>query len=253
MSIDYVSKEQMALDPSKEFDSVELLSGTYSGGVRVYRCNLKSGCSIKPETIPQTLQVLCLTDGKGAITTPNQAFSFNEVSFYIADPESEFSIHAATDVSYTMFVVEQKPGDLERYSAFHMKLPAMIPLSKSTEYCQDCKSANTRSFSIIPTKRLCRVLMGVVEIDGTGSTEPEGCVEKGHPAVAQWNVLFGETDLKVTIDGESIIQHGGDVSYVTAGLDHSLECMPGKKAHYIWFEHYVLEKDYLVSYPQPQN
>ena len=75
-------------------------------------------------------------------------------------------------------------------------------------------------------------------------------MEKGHPAVAQWNVLFGETDLLLTVDGESVSQQGGDFSYVKAGLDHSLHCMPGKTIHYIWFEHYVQEKDYLVSYPR---
>ncbi len=54
----------------------------------------------------------------------------------------------------------------------------------------------------------------------------------------------------MTVDGESVSQQGGDCSYVKAGLDHSLQCMPGKTIHYIWFEHYVQEKDYLVSYPR---
>lgn len=250
MSIAYVKGEDIKLEWKDGFGQAEMLAGTYDGGVRAFRCKLKAGCTVNPEMIPDTLQIFCLTDGKGAVITPERAFCIDEVSFYVADPDSVFAFHAATDMTYTMFVVEQKQGDKERFAAFHMKLPFFKGLSQCTEYCQDCKSASSRSYSVIPTKRLCRVLMGVGEAFAEGSTEPEGCFEKGHPAVAQWNVVFGETDMLLTVDGESVDHKGGDFSYVPAGLDHSLQCKPGKQIHYIWFEHYVQERDYLVSYPR---
>lgn len=250
MPIHYIKKSEIQLELQNGYGQRELLAGTYEGGVRAFRCKLKAGCCVKIEIVPGTLQIFCLTDGKGAIITPEKSFSIDEVSFYVAEPDSEITFHAATDMEYTMFNVEQKAGDIERYNEFHMKLPFFRGLSQCTEYCQECKSENTRSFSVIPTKRLCRILMGVVEVNAVKSSEPEGCIEKGHPAVAQWNIPFGESDMLVTIDGESVDHEGGDFSYVPAGLDHSLQCKPGKTCRYIWFEHYIQERNYLVSYPQ---
>lgn len=250
MAINYVKKKDLNPEMKDGFGQVEMLAGTYDGGVRAFRCKLNAGCHVSPEMIPDTLQIFCLTDGKGAVITPEGAFSIDEVSFFVPDPDSSCTFHASTDMEYTMFVVEQKPTDLDRYRAFHMKLPFFKGLSQCTEYVQDCHSANCRSYSVIPTKRLCRVLMGVCEASAENSTELEGCLEKGHPAVAQWNVLFGDTDLLLTVEDESVDQEAGDFSYVKAGLDHALQCKPGKKIHYIWFEHYVQEKDYLVSYPR---
>lgn len=250
MALAYVKKKDIHLEMKNGFGQTEMLAGTYDGGVRAFRCKLEAGCQVSPEILPDTLQIFCLTDGKGAIITPERAYCIDEVSFYVADPYSTFTFHAATEMVYTMFVVEQKPGDLERFAAFHMKLPFFKGLSQCVEYCQDCKSASSRSFSVIPTKRLCRVLMGVGEAYAENSDQPEGCFEKGHPAVAQWNVPFGQTDMLLTVDGESVDQEAGDFSYVKAGLDHSLQCKPGKQIHYIWFEHYVQERDYLISYPR---
>ncbi len=250
MALAYVKEKDLTLELKDGFGQAEMLAGIYEGGVRAFRCKLEAGCQVKPEILPDTLQIFCLTEGRGAIITPERAYSIDEVSFYVADPGSVFTFHAATDMTYTMFVVEQKPGDLERYRAFHMKLPFFKGLSQCTEYCQDCKSAHSKSYSVIPTKRLCRVLMGVGEAYGENSDEAEGCFEKGHPAVAQWNVPFGNTDMILTVDGESVDHQTGDFSYVPAGLDHSLQCKPGKEMHYIWFEHYVQEKDYLISYPR---
>ncbi|MEN6313378.1 MAG: hypothetical protein ABFD25_03915 [Clostridiaceae bacterium] len=249
MAIAHVNKEDIVLKFKNGFAQTEMLAGTYKGGVHAYRCALKSGRAVTPEIYPKTLQIFCLTDGKGAIITPDRAYAVNEVSFYVADPASTFAIHAATDMVYTMFVVEQTVHDLKRYDAFHLAVPFFQPLSECVEYCQDCKTANSKSFSVIPTKRLCRVLMGVAEANGEKDGTIEGTSEIGHPAVAQWNVLYGDTELTLTVDGESIDQKSGDFSYVPAGLDHSLLTKPGKNLHYIWFEHYVQEVDYLVSNP----
>lgn len=245
MSIDYILKENIKLEFKDGFAQREMLAGTYDGGVSAFRCNLKAGAVINPEIDPDMLQVLCLTDGKGAVITPLRAFAIDEVSFFVADPESTFAIHAATDMEYTMFVVKQTAHDKKRYDEFHLTVPFFTPLSNCVEYNQSCKSPNSKSWSVIPTKRLCRILMGVMEAWG----DSEGSVEVGHPAVAQWNVPYGDTDMILTVDGESIEQKAGDFSYVKAGRDHSLLTKPGKSLHYVWFEHYVQEVDYLVSNP----
>ena len=250
MHVHAVSQEDILLEFHNGFAQAELLPGVYPGGVHAWRCVLQAGHSVAPQQQENTIQVLCLTDGIGAVLTQERAYAVNEVSFFVPDPGAPFSLHAATDLTYTMFVVEQKEGDQKRFEEFHVRLPMFKPLSQCTEYCQSCKSPTSRSFSVIPTKRLCRILMGVGEAYAQHSDQPEGCFEKGHPAVAQWNVPFGNTQMRLTVDGESVVQKGGDFSYVPAGLDHSLECLPGQEIHYIWFEHYVLEKDYLVSYPR---
>lgn len=249
MPIAYVRKQDIPMDFKDGYAQTEMLPGVYAGGVRAYRCELQAGCTARPPMYPGTLQVFCFTQGCGAITTPAEAFAINEVSFYVADPEATFAVHAATGMEFTMFVVTQTEHDQKRYRDFHVKMPHFQPLSACVQYCQECKSPATISYSIIPTKRLCRILMGAVEASAVGKNAPEGTFEEGHPAVAQWNVLFGNSDLHLTVDGETVDLKTGDFSYVPAGLDHSLECLPGQELHYIWFEHYVQEVDYLVSNP----
>ena len=249
MAIAYVKKEDIALSFENGFAQTELLPGTYQGGVRAYRCALQAGASVTVQTIPDSIQVLCLTGGKGAVFA-QQVYAVNEPAVFIADPHAVFSVHAATAMTYTLFVVHQAPGDLARYDAFHLCLPFFLPLSQGVEYMQDCKTEHSRSWSLVPTKRLCRILMGCCSADSTVSNVPEGTIEKGHPSVAQWNVTYGDTDMVLNVDGEEVNLKTDDFSYVEAGRDHSLTTIPGKKLNYIWFEHYVLEKDYLVSYPR---
>jgi mannose-6-phosphate isomerase-like protein (cupin superfamily) len=250
MAIHYVKKEDIHLTFNNGYAQTELLPGSYNGGVRAFRCILKTGATVSPEILHNSLQILCLTSGKGAVLTKEKVYAINEPAIYAADPFDTFSIHAATDMTFTMFVVEQKPGDVERYDSFHLLLPFFCPLSQGVEYVQSCKTTYSRSFSLIPTKRLCRILMGYCTADGTINNSVEGTIEKGHPAVAQWNVTFGDTNLTLTVNGESVDIQTDDFSYVPAGLDHSLTTKPGSKLGYIWFEHYVLEKDYLVSFPK---
>ena len=63
----------------------------------------------------------------------------------------------------------------------------------------------------------------------------EGTVEKGHPAVDQWNYGLDNADFTLTVENESVAHHAGDWSFVPAGLDHSLTAEPGKEVAYIWF------------------
>lgn len=250
MAIACVKKEDIKLNFESGFAQTEMLAGTYDCGVHAFRCVLKANSVVYPEMLKDTLQILCITAGKGAILTPDKAFAVNEVSVYIADPNSTFSIHAATGMTYTMFVVEQKKPDIERYNAFHVVLPFFRPVSQGVEYVQDCKTKYSRSWSILPTKRLCRCLMGCCAADGSIENTVEGTIEKGHPAVAQWNVTYGDTDMTLDVEGECVDLKTDDFTYVPAGLDHSLTTKPGKKLYYFWFEHYVQEENYLVSYPR---
>lgn len=246
----HIGRSEMKINIHDGYGELELLKGSYEGGVHPFRCVLKAGACVTKPADPFTLHIVCLTDGKGAVLTPGEVFAVNEVSFFVPDPREGYTIHAASDMEYTTFVVEQTESDRARFDSFHMKVPFFKRLKDCTEYCQDVHTGTSRSWSVIPTKRLCRVLMGVVSADTTGKDAAEGCVEKGHPAVAQWNVIFGDSDMTVSIADETFDAAGGDFSYVKAGLDHSLLCKPGKKCSYIWFEHYVQEKNYLVSYPQ---
>jgi hypothetical protein len=242
MSIAHAKNKDIISNFKDGFAQTELLAGVYPG-IRHYRCVLKEGCTVTPETYKKSLQVLCLTNGEGYITTPKKAFSINELSFFIANLDEEFTIHAVTDLVFTKFVVDLTDHDMDVYNNTHLVLPFFRPLSTANEYYQSCKTDNTRSWSIVVGKQLTRILFGVVKCEDGGTTE------KGHPAVAQWNVILDDSDIVLTVDGESVNQESGDFSYVPAGLDHSLISKPGKKLNYIWFEHYVQEVDYIVTNP----
>ena len=240
MAIAYVKKEDIALSFENGFAQTELLPGTYQGGVRAYRCALQAGASVTVQTIPDSIQVLCLTGGKGAVFA-QQVYAVNEPAVFIADPHAVFSVHAATAMTYTLFVVHQAPGDLARYDAFHLCLPFFRPLSQGVEYMQDCKTEHSRSWSLVPTKRLCRILMGCCSADSTVSNVPEGTIEKGHPSVEQWTYCIGNADFTLTVGNDSANTKRGDWSYVPAGLDHSLTAEPGKEVFYVWYEHFTQE------------
>jgi quercetin dioxygenase-like cupin family protein len=245
MAIAHVKQEDIALNFENGFAETEMLSGVYSG-IRHYRCVLKAGHTVKPQTYSNAHQILCLTDGKGYICTPSAAHTISELSFFIANFEEEFTITATSeDLVYTKFVVDLTAHDFKEYEEGHVVLPFFRPISQGIEYTQSCKTPGTRSWSILVGGQLNRVLFGVVKSCNGGGT-----IEKGHPPVAQWNVIMGNSDLTLTVENESVRQRGGDFSYVPAGLDHSLVAEEGKELYYIWFEHYVQEVDYIVKNPR---
>ncbi len=242
MSITHVKNKDINLEFSKGFAQAELLAGVYPG-VYMYRCVLKAGGSITPEIYGEALQLLCLTDGEGYITTPKQAFQINELSFFLANLNEEFTVHAATDLTFTKCIVDLTAKDMEMYGKKHLVLPFFCKLSQDREYWQSCKTPGTRSWSIISAKQQNRLLVGVcMGHDG-------GTIEKGHPALAQWNIILKDSDLVLTVDNEEIEQQDGDASYIPAGLDHSLVSKPGQSVNYIWIEHYIQEVDYIVTNP----
>ena len=243
MSIDHVRSEDIVLNFKDGFAETEMLPGVCSD-VRSYRCVLKAGYTVTPKTYSRAHQVLCLTSGEGYITTPKRAYNITELSFFIANFEEGFTIHAATDLTYTKFVVDLTDHDMEEYQKGHVILPFFRKWTDGIEYYQDCKSEQVRSWNILVGGQLNRLLFGIVR------SREGGTVEKGHPAVAQWNVILEDSDLILTINDESLDQKSGDFSYVPAGPDHSLVAKPGKHLNYIWFEHYVQEIDYIVKNPR---
>ena len=110
---------------------------------------------------------------------------------------------------------------------------AVEGVASGTGYTQDCKVTHTRSWQVLYKGEICRNLMGVVKAVG------EGTVEKGHPAVDQWNYGLDNADFTLTVEDERVAHRAGDWSFVPAGLDHSLTAEPGKEVAYIWFERFV--------------
>jgi len=245
-TIDNVRNQDIELEFKDGFAETQILKDVYPD-VKVYRGEVKAGNTAAPETYARAHQIIAFTDGKGYVTTPKKAFNITELSFFIAEPGQPFEIHAASDsdLIYTKFIVRLTDHDIEVYNDFHIVLPYFLPISQAQEYYQACKTPGTRNWTVLATKRLNRCLMGVVEAPNGGGT-----FEKGHPAVAQFNVILDKADMKFAVQGKGEVeQHPGDVSYVLAGLDHQLYADPGKCTHYIWFEHYVQEIGYIVTNP----
>ena len=132
------------------------------------------------------------------------------------------------------------PADWEDYAANHDRLPFFRTLSKCVKYDQDCKGPNTTSWHVLCSKKLGHVMIGVVRAIG------EGTVEKGHPAVHQWNYCVGDSDFEMTVDGVTVPHRAGEWSFIPAGADHSLVAKPGKEVFYVWVEYY--SEDDLTVY-----
>ena len=115
-------------------------------------------------------------------------------------------------------------------------------MSDAIIYDQDCKAENTSSWWIFSPRQLGRIMLGVVRAVGGGT------IEKGHNRVEQWNYCLGSSDFNMTVEDAPVVNHkAGEWSYIPAGYDHSLVADPGKEVYYVWYEHYVREKDFCVS------
>ena len=240
----YVVREA---DMKKVFDEhgfamVELLPGSYQGGVRNYKCWLKAGCEISPELHADDTVLLMLGKGKGYITSSKNLFRVTEPSFYVPNFDKEpYTVHAVEDMKFIMSVIEMNEWDKKNYNACHVRVPFFMKYTDGTVYDQDCKGPHTTSWLILGSEHIGRIMVGVVRAKG------EGTVEKGHPKVAQWNYCLGDADFKLTIGDEPAVEHkAGEWSYVPAGLDHALVADSGKEVFYVWFEHFVRERDFCV-------
>ena len=107
---------------------------------------------------------------------------------------------------------------------------------------QDCKGPHTEARSVLGCKQLGRIMVGTTRAIG------EGTMEKGHPAVHQWNYCVGNSDFHMTVDHGTTVNHkAGEFSFIPAGPDHDLVADPGKEVFYVWYEQFVREKDFDVK------
>lgn len=229
------------------FGMKEALPGTYDGGIRNYKCFLKAGCQVSPQTYEDKLVLFFFGKGRGYVTDRKDAYAIEELCFYAPEfDRTAYAIHAIEDMEFMMCVVEMNEWDWKVYNASHVRLPFFRTVSKCIKYDQDCKGPNTTSWFVLTGQQLGRIMVGVVRAIGEGTTE------KGHPAVEQWNYCVGHSDFTLTVDGESEEHRAGEWSYVPAGLDHALTAEPGKEVYYVWFEHFTKEKDFIVK-PLPET
>lgn len=237
MSIAMIRRDEIALNFENGFAKTELLPGTFEG-IRNYKCVLKAGSEVKPELFSDQVAVYCFTKGTGYLTDHKMAHNITELSFYVPDFDTaDFCIHAVEDMEFLCLVSDMSDGDWKTYESGHHVLPIFNPISQCREYTQDCKGPHTQSWSVLSSKNIGRIMLGVVRAVGEGTTE------KGHPSVDQWNYCLEGADFNLTVDGETVSHKDGDWSFVPAGLDHSLVADPGKLVYYIWFEHFVKEFD----------
>lgn len=233
MAIAIVKKEEMKAIYNDGFAKMELLPGSFQG-VKNYKCWLQEKCKISPETYSDKNVIYCFTSGTGYITTEKWARNIEELSFFIPDFDNgEFTIYATSDLEFLCLTLDMDEKDKQHHDACHTTLPLFIPFSECREYTQDCKEPHTRSWQVLSRGEVGRTLLGVVKAIG------EGTIEKGHPAVDQWNYGLDQADFTLTVDNEKVSHCAGDWNFVPAGLDHSLTAEPGKEVAYIWFERFV--------------
>lgn len=238
----YIARnEEMA----KEFNDngyacTELLPGTYEGGIRNYKCFLKAGCEVAPETYADKTVLFFFGQGKGYVTDAEAAYNITELSFYAPNfDKCAYKIHAVEDMEYVMSIIDLNEWDKQVIAASHTYLPFFRKHSDCLRYVQDCKGPNTEARTVLSYKQLGRILVGTTRAIG------EGTKEKGHPKVHQWNYCLGNSDFKMSVDHCEPVSHkAGEWSFIPAGPDHDLVADPGKEVFYVWYEHFAREKDF---------
>lgn len=121
----------------------------------------------------------------------------------------------------------------------HTTLPIFRSFSETHEYTQDCKGPHTRSWQVLYSGEVGRNLLGVVKAVG------EGTVEKGHPAVDQWN--YGPGQCRFHADGGKR-ERGPSCGRLELRAPPGWTIpwtgrSPGKEVAYIWFERFVKERE----------
>jgi len=202
MSIAIVKKEEMAPQyDANGFSRMEMLPGTFPGAHN-YKCFLKAGHDVQPEKYADKTAVYCFTAGKGYVTTDKFARNITELAFFVPDFDNgDFTIHAVEDLEFLCLVLDMTEGDHKNYAACHTTLPIFRSFSETHEYTQDCKGPHTRSWQVLYSGEVGRNLLGVVKAVG------EGTVEKGHPAVDQWNYGLDNADFTLTVENGTMTFH----------------------------------------------
>lgn len=232
------------------FSRTELLPGIYDGGIRSYKCFLKAGCKVSPELYKDKGVVILFGQGKGVLKDKDGDHAITELAFYVPDFDMDtYEIRAEEEMEFVVNVIEFNQWDWEGFHSWHIGLPYFRLHSQCVPYVQDCKGPNTEARMVLCPKWFGRVLMGTTRADG------EGTVEKGHPAVHQWNYCVGNSDFTMSVgykdqnNMENVNHKAGDWSFIPAGADHDLVSEPGKEVYYVWFEHFTDEKKFV----KPEN
>lgn len=226
----------------------ELLPGSYDGGVANYKYFLKAGSRLAPDLYSDKLVLLFFGKGEGYVADAKGAHEIRELSFYAPEwDKCPYEVQAFTDMEFVMAVIDMSEGDWEDYAASHTRLPFFTSLSKCVKYDQDCKGPHTTSWHVLNAKQLGHIMVGVVRAVG------EGTVEKGHPAVHQWNYCIGDADFEMTVDGVTVNHRAGEWSFIPAGPDHSLVAQPGKEVFYVWFEKFSRDDRNFILKPMPKK
>lgn len=224
----------------------ELLPGIYDGGIRSFKYFLKAGSRISPEKYADKGVILFFGKGLGELEDKNGIHAITELAFYVPDfANGDYEIRAKEDMEFVYNMIEMNEWDVQTYNAWHIRLPYFRLHSECVEYVQDCKGPNTEARMILCPKWFGRVILGTTRANGEGTTE------KGHPAVHQWNYCVGSSDFTMSVgykaenNMEQVNHKAGDWSFIPAGADHDLVSEPGKEVFYVWFEHYVNEKQFI--------
>lgn len=245
MDYGYVKREDIALDLVNGFAETELLAGSLPN-VRCYRGVLKAKSSVEIPARSRVLSTYIITSGTGMIITETKAYNIEELSFFFGSLEEPSIMKAVTDIEYTKFDLTLSDYDMERYEASHLVLPLFRKESDCLEYTQNVKKTpDTLQRSVVQGKQMIRVIVG-----SNHAPEKSGFYEIGHNAVAQYNVCHGDCDIIMDVDGHTFEQKAGDVCYIKAGLPHGSTVPEGKKLEYVYYEVFVQERDFLVSYPE---
>jgi len=226
----------------------ELLPDSFDGSIRNYKYFLKAGAKVNPPLYADKQVLLMFGKGTGYVADPKGGHAINEVSFYAPEfDKAPYEVQAFTDMEFVMAVIDMTEGDWADYAASHARLPFFKPLSKCVKYDQDCKGPNTTSWHVFNPKQFGHVIVGVVRAIG------EGTIEKGHPAVHQWNYCLGDSDFEMTVDGVTVNHKAGEWSFIPAGPDHSLVAQPGKEVFYVWFEKFSRDDSDYFYKPMPKK
>lgn len=246
----YVVKAE---DVEKKFDEkgfacTELLPGVYDGGIKSFKCFLKAGSKVSPELYGDKGVIIMFGAGKGALKDQDGNHGITELAFYVPDFDKyAYEISAEEDMEFIFNVVEFNEWDWQGFNAWHIRLPYFRLHSECVQYIQDCKGPHTEARMILCTKWFGRVILGTTRANG------EGTVEKGHPAVHQWNYCIGKSDFTMSVgykaqnNMEDVNHKAGDWSFIPAGADHDLVSEPGKEVFYVWFEHFTDEKKFAAE------
>ena len=238
-----IARNEAPVFDENGFSCREVLQNTHKL-VRPFRCTLKAGCSVSPALTADSMQMYCFIQGSGYVAGIDCAYNIKELSFYVPNFDNEaFTIRASSkeDLEYVVFDVKMLESDKIAFEDTHSILPFFKSLSQCEPYTQTCKGPDTKSYMVVHYGDMARMLCGVcISIGG-------GTKEAGHPEVDQWNVTLPGSDFTFYVENEEVHHEALEVSFVKGGLDHGLIAKPGKKVAYIWFEHWVEEKQTKVQ------